>query len=261
MLPHIETYFLLFFGFFSIATFYSSVGFGGGSSYLAFLSLFAFSFLFIKSNALICNLVVVSGSTYLFYKSGHFSFKDFFPFIITSIPMAFIGALFKLDEKIFFILLGVTLIFSAISLFYQALRKKSSSFKVYPKYLSYVLGGIIGLLSGLVGIGGGIFLAPLLHHLQWGKPLKIAALAAFFILVNSTSGLLGLWVNNTLEVSWATTLTLLLAVFLGGQLGVRVSLKIASPKAIRIGTAILVILVGLRVLIVYSCGVDQDSLS
>jgi uncharacterized membrane protein YfcA len=249
MLLDIETSLLLFFGFFIIATFYSSVGFGGGSSYLALLSLFAFSFFFIRSNALICNLLVVSGSTYLFYKNGHFSIRDFLPFIITSIPMAFIGALFKLEEKVFFILLGVTLILSAISLFYQALRKSASKPKVYPKYMSYVLGAGIGLLSGLVGVGGGIFLAPLLNHLRWGKPVKIAALAAFFILVNSASGLVGLFVSGTLEISWSTTLVLLVAVVLGGQLGVRFSLKKASPKAIRIGTAILVLLVGLRILI------------
>ena len=103
MMLNIETTFLLFLGFFIIATFYSSVGFGGGSSYLALLSVFAFSFFFIRSNAIICNILVVSGSTFLFYKRGLFSMKSFSPFIITSIPMAFIGAQFKLNEKVFFI--------------------------------------------------------------------------------------------------------------------------------------------------------------
>ena len=249
MSPAIETLMLLFFGFFIIATLYASVGFGGGSSYLALLSLFAFSFFFIRSNALICNLIVVSGSTYLFYKNGYFSFKEFLPFIITSVPMAFIGALFKLNENVFFILLGVTLVCSSVSLFYQALHKTTAAIKVYPKYMSYVLGAGIGLLSGLVGIGGGIFLAPLLNHLNWGNPLKIAALAAFFILANSISGLAGLLVSGTLNISWSTTIVLLLAVLLGGQLGVRFSLRKASPKAIRIGTAVLVMFVGLRILV------------
>jgi len=208
MLLDIETTALLFFGFFIIATLYSSVGFGGGSSYLALLSLFGLSFFFIRSNALICNLLVVSGSTYLFYKNGHFSMKDFLPFIIASIPMAFIGALFKLDEKVFFIILGITLIFSAVFLVYQAMRKGLRKAKEYPQFMSYVLGAGIGLLSGLVGIGGGIFLAPVLNHV------------------------------------------LLAAVLLGGQLGVRISLKKASPRAIRFGTAILVLIVGLRILIV-----------
>lgn len=249
MMLNIETTFLLFLGFFIIATFYSSVGFGGGSSYLALLSVFAFSFFFIRSNAIICNILVVSGSTFLFYKRGLFSMKSFSPFIITSIPMAFIGAQFKLNEKVFFILLGITLILSSFSLFYQAVQKNVPKSKIYPTYMSYFLGGGIGFLSGLIGIGGGIFLSPLLNHLNWGKPIKIAALTAFFILVNSISGLIGLLVSGSLELSWMTTVVFMVAVLLGGQLGVRFSLKKASPSAIRIGTACLVILVGLRILI------------
>jgi len=250
MLQDIETLLLLFLGFFVIATLYASVGFGGGSSYLALLSLFTFSFFFIRSNALLCNLLVVSGSTYLFYKNGYFSIKEFLPFIVTSVPMAFIGALFKLDENVFFILLGATLILSGMSLIYQSTNKNENAPKTYPRYLSYFFGAGIGLLSGLVGIGGGIFLAPLLNHLRWGKPVKIAALAAFFILVNSLSGLAGLLVRGTLELSWSTTLLLLIAVLLGGQIGVRFTLKKASPKVIKVGTAVLVILVGLRLLII-----------
>ena len=120
--------------------------------------------------------------------------------------------------------------------------------------MSYLIGAGIGLLSGIVGIGGGIFLAPILHHLRWGKPIKIAALAAFFILANSISGLAGLYIADTLEVSWPTTFVLLLAVVLGGQLGVRFSLKKASPKTIKIGTAILVLIVGLRILLIKGLG-------
>ena len=247
---NLETLILFFVAFFSIAALYSSVGFGGGSSYLALLSVFGFSFFFIRSNALLCNLLVVSASSYLFYIKTQVSLKSFFPFVVVSIPMAFIGALFKLEEKVFFVVLGVTLIFSGFSLLYQAFQTKVYKVKRYPKYMSYLLGGILGFISGLVGIGGGIFLAPLLSHLNWGKPIKIAALASFFILVNSISGLLGLYVNNTLEFSWSITIVLLLAVFLGGQLGVRFTIKKASPKAIRVGTAILVLIVGCRILLV-----------
>lgn len=250
----IDTLLFLFIAFFVVATLYASVGFGGGSSYLALLSLFGLSFFFIRSNALLCNLIVVSGSTYLFYKNGHFVIRDFLPFIITSVPAAFLGAIFKLHEDVFFILLGITLSLSALFLLYQSIFKSTPRSKEYPAYMSYLIGAGIGLLSGIVGIGGGIFLAPILHHLRWGKPIKIAALAAFFILANSISGLAGLYIADTLEVSWPTTFVLLLAVVLGGQLGVRFSLKKASPKTIKIGTAILVLIVGLRILLIKGLG-------
>ena len=250
----IDTLLFLFIAFFIVATLYASVGFGGGSSYLALLSLFGLSFFFIRSNALLCNLIVVSGSTYLFYKNRHFVIRDFLPFIITSVPAAFLGAIFKLHEDVFFILLGITLSLSALFLLYQSIFKSTPRSKEYPAYMSYLIGAGIGLLSGIVGIGGGIFLAPILHHLRWGKPIKIAALAAFFILANSISGLAGLYIADTLEVSWPTTFVLLLAVVLGGQLGVRFSLKKASPKTIKIGTAILVLIVGLRILLIKGLG-------
>ncbi len=245
----LTSFFFLFIGFFFIAIFYSSVGFGGGSSYLALLSLFSISFLFIRSNALLCNLVVVSGSTFLYRKKGYFHLKEFLPFIITSIPMTFIGAQFRLAEQIFFILLGLTLFLASISLFVQALNRKTVATNHYPKYLSYILGGGIGFLSGLVGIGGGIFLAPILHYLKWGKPFKIAALTAFFILVNSVSGLIGLQISNNLYLMWSETLFLISAVFIGGQIGIRTSLNIASPNIIRIITAVLILVVAIRILI------------
>lgn len=234
-----------------VATLYSSVGFGGGSSYLALLTLFLVSFFAIRSIALVCNLVVVSGSTYLYFKHGHARLKDFLPFVITSIPMAFLGASFRLKEEVFFILLGSALIISSIFLIWQTSGiKLTDPTKVYPKYLSYVIGAAIGFLSGLVGIGGGIFLAPILNHINWDKSVKIAALASFFILVNSISGLGGLIWSHTLELPWIETLVLVMTVFIGGQLGVRISLKKLSAKGIKRITAILVFVVGIRVLLV-----------
>ena len=190
MLLDMESLLLLCVGFFIIATLYSSVGFGGGSSYLALLTLFLSSFFAIRSIALVCNLVVVSGSTYLYFKHGHAKLKDFLPFIVTSIPMAFLGASFRLAEEVFFIILGGALIFSSLFLVWQTYTTKQDRMpKKYPPSMNYVIGGAIGLLSGLVGIGGGIFLAPVLNHLRWDTSIKIAALASFFILVNSISGL------------------------------------------------------------------------
>ncbi|MFK5974782.1 MAG: sulfite exporter TauE/SafE family protein [Flavobacteriaceae bacterium] len=248
----IENLVMLCVGFFIVAALYSSVGFGGGSSYLALLTLFLTSFFAMRSIALICNLAVVSGSTFLYFKHGHATLKDFLPFVVASIPLAFLGASFRLSEDVFFSILGCSLILSAIFLAWQTLsvQYRSNQVKSYPKYLSYILGGAIGLLSGLVGIGGGIFLAPMLNHLQWNTAIKIAALSSFFILVNSLSGLGGLIKGGTLELPWVETIALVATVFLGGQLGIRISLKRLSSKAIKRVTALLVFVVGIRVLVV-----------
>ena len=168
-----------------------------------------------------------------------------------SVPLAFLGALFRLSEAIFFIILGCTLIASSVALIIQTYSGQGGKIKLqhYPSWLSYILGAGIGLLSGLVGIGGGIFLSPVLNHMRWDIPVKIAALASFFILVNSLAGITGLVVNDTFDVPWLQASGLLVAVFLGGQLGLRISLNRFSAQSIRLLTAVLVFFVGIRVLI------------
>lgn len=252
MLLTITELVILMLGFLVIATLYSSVGFGGGSSYLALLALVLTSFFAIRSTALICNLVVVSGSTYLYWKNGHLDFKKFLPFIVASIPFAFLGARFRLSEQVFFIILGGALIISALALIFQTLKlKKSEEVNPnYPPYVTYLLGAGIGLLSGLVGIGGGIFLAPILNHMKWDKSIKIAALASFFILVNSISGIGGLLTKGMFELPWIEASGLIVAVFIGGQIGIRLSLSKLTGNGIKVVTAILVLIVGIRVLFV-----------
>ncbi len=234
--------------FFLISFFYSSVGFGGGSSYLALLSITFISFYFIRTTALLCNLVVVSGSCILYFKEGHLKFKRFLPFVLTSVPLAFFGASFKLEQNTFFLILGVVLIFSAFFLVYQTFPKNTlSDNKVYPVYLSYLIGAGIGFLSGIVGIGGGIFLAPLLNHMKWDKPIVISSLASFFILLNSFSGLVGLSNSGSLVFNWPESIFLIISVLAGGQIGVRTSIKFFSQKTIRYFTAILVFIAGCRI--------------
>ena len=252
MLLTVPELLLLMLGFFVIATLYSSVGFGGGSSYLALLAVVFVSFFAIRSTALICNLVVVSGSSYLYWRNGHLNFKKFLPFVVASIPMAFIGARFRLSEDVFFIILGASLIISALALIFQTLNSKKSE-EVnpnYPAWVTYALGAGIGLLSGLVGIGGGIFLAPILNHMKWDKSIKIAALASFFILVNSFSSIGGLLTKGTFEFPWVEGLGLMAAVFIGGQIGIRLSLSKLTGNGIKVITAILVLFVGVRVFLI-----------
>ncbi|MDH3698970.1 MAG: sulfite exporter TauE/SafE family protein [Flavobacteriaceae bacterium] len=251
MLLENPEFFWVVLAFFCIAAFYSSVGFGGGSSYLAILALVFASFYEIRSTALLCNLVVVSSSCMMYLKKGHLHIRKFLPFVLMSIPLAFLGALFKLDESVFFVLLGLTLIISSIALVIQTYthRQVRVQFEKFPPWISYIIGSVIGFLSGLVGIGGGIFLSPLLNHMRWDIPIKIAALASFFILANSISGITGLVVSGTFDVPWDKAGLLFFAVLLGGQLGVRFSLKKFNANSIRLITAVLVFIVGIRILV------------
>ncbi len=238
--------------FFVIAFVYSSVGFGGGSSYLAILALYNLPFKEIKLIALICNIIVVTGGTIIFIKSRQVDWKKILPLALVSVPMAFLGATIKLSQDTFFVILGCSLIVAAILLWLKTKRGDVENVMTPVKY-NYIrdgfLGGSIGLLSGLVGIGGGIFLSPLLNLLKWDTAKKIAATASVFILVNSIAGIAGQLTTLQADLNYTRIILLCVAVFLGGQLGSRMGALKFNPLVIRRLTAALVFVAGVEVLI------------
>lgn len=235
--------------FFLIALVYASVGFGGGSSYLALLAQPMFELIpeVIRPTALLCNIIVVTGGTIIFYREGKINWKDVWPFLVASIPFAYLGGFWKLEQHTFFIILGVTLIVAAIVLWIQP-QKHSSENRYNNTPVNMLLGSSIGFLSGLVSIGGGIFLSPVLHFINWSEAKRISALASLFILVNSISGLAGQFQRGLPDIQWSFLIPLLLAVLVGGQIGSRLGAKKFNPIYIKRITAALILLAAINIL-------------
>ena len=245
-MQHWEILFL----FLGIAFIYASVGFGGGSSYLAILTLYAFPFQEMKLTALICNIIVVTGGTIIFIQNKQVNWKKVIPLVVVSVPMAFLGAIVKLDESTFFIILGCSLIVAAILLWIKTRSWGEGENITYKdNYLKEaLLGGAIGFLSGMVGIGGGIFLSPILNLMKWDTPKKIAATASLFILVNSISGIAGQVSHVTDYINFTRIAFLCAAVLVGGQIGSRVSAVKFNQLVVRRLTAVLVFVAGIEIL-------------
>lgn len=237
--------------FFAIAVLYASVGFGGGSSYLAILALTTLEYTEIRATALICNIIVVSSSFILYYRNGFYNFKKVLPLVLTSIPLAFIGGYLRIEERVFFILLGTTLLIAGVLMLIRKQEvTKNTSNNISPiKSLSF--GGGIGFISGLVGIGGGIFLAPLLHLTKWDTSKKIAATASLFILVNSIAGLGGQLTNPNFRINLTLTSILIVSTFIGGQIGTRIGIKLVNPTTLKKTTAILILYVAVKIILKY----------
>jgi uncharacterized membrane protein YfcA len=240
--------------FFFIAAIYASAGFGGGSSYLAAMAVFGLGMDTMRPAALLCNIVVVAGGAWLFWNKGFLNFRKILPLCAASIPLAFLGGLTPLKEKTFFLLLGACLVVSALLMMFQkstdARLSLTSAGTASPSpVLPVALGGSIGYLSGVVGIGGGIFLSPVLHLLRWDAPKNIAATASFFILVNSIFGLVGQFWSGRVQLDAAFVLPLLAAVLLGGQVGSRLSVFQLRQVQVRWLTAVLVLYAGVNILL------------
>ena len=244
--PELALFFLV------IAFIYASVGFGGGSSYLAILALYAFPFEEMRLIALICNIIVVTGGTLVFFKKGQVNLKKVLPLVVASVPMAFVGASLKISQQVFFIVLGCSLVIASVLLWMDTRKMKGVS--AYDKMSGAsplrdaLLGGGIGFLSGMVGIGGGIFLSPLLNLLKWDNPRKVAATASLFILVNSLSGVAGQLRQLPPAIPFFEVLLLAMSVLIGGQLGSRLSVMKFNQGVIRRITAVVVLVAGIEVL-------------
>ena len=174
---------------FIVAGLYSSVGHGGASGYLAVMALLAVSPAVTRPTALVLNVFVASIAAFKFYRGGHFSWRTFWPFAAASVPFAFIGGRIALPTDVYKGILGSVLILAAVRLAWNL--KESEEAKAPQLFLALVIGAVIGLLSGLVGVGGGIFLTPVLLLMNWSETKTAAGVSALFILVNSISGLAG----------------------------------------------------------------------
>ncbi|WP_375206169.1 sulfite exporter TauE/SafE family protein [Hyphococcus sp.] len=242
----------LIFLFFFTAALYASVGFGGGSTYNALLVLAGVDYRILPTIALACNIIVVAGGSYAFARSGHLRLKRIAPFLITSVPAAWAGGRIPVSETIFIGVLGFSLLVAGLHLAFDRNRDLDGDMKSAAPWLAWAAGGLIGFISGLVGIGGGIFLAPVLYFIRWGKPKEIAGACSLFILANSLSGLTGQLMKlgdiealSMLGAYWM----LFPAVLIGGQIGSRLANAGLSSFAIKRLTAVLILYVSVRLLL------------
>jgi uncharacterized protein len=231
-----------------VALFYASVGFGGGSSYLALLVLWDVPYRIIPAIALICNIVVVSGNSIHYIRAGYLNWRLILPTTITSIPMAYIGGLLPIEKELFILFLFLTLFIAGGRMLIQYKRYNNNLdfYKDLPIWLGCITGAILGFLSGLVGIGGGIFLAPILYNLRAGPPKQIATTTSLFIFVNSIAGLIGQVQKNGMTDSLLEYWLLPFAVLIGGQLGNLMTIKFIPPRIVALLTALLVLFVSGR---------------
>jgi uncharacterized membrane protein YfcA len=230
-----------------VALIYASVGFGGGSSYTAILTLTGIEPRLIPVISLCCNIVVVTGGTIRFWRAGLIDWRAVLPLLAVSAPLAFLGGLTPLKEATFLLILGATLLVSTVALLLP--QERLPEVKL-PLPATLALSGLVGLLAGFSGIGGGIFMAPVLHLIRWADAKRIAAFASLYILANSITGLGGqLLKGGAVTEASAAYWPLLLAVFIGGQIGSHMGIRLFSPVLLRRMTALLVGYAAIRLLL------------
>ena len=235
--------------FFITAILYSSVGFGGGSTYLALLLIWDIPYYIIPVIALICNIIVVSSNSFNYIRAGNYNLKLLIPFLIGSIPLSFIGGTLIIKKEIFESLLFIVLLVAGLLILInnKSYKNEIIIIKKINIFFSFFIGSILGLISGLVGIGGGIFLSPILYLLKLEKPKIIATTASLFILINSISGILGQFTKELILSEILSYWLFFSSVFVGGLIGNYLNIKIFSNRILAIITSLLVIFVAIRV--------------
>lgn len=241
---------LLALAFLVTALLYASVGFGGGSTYSALLALSGLDYRLLPLVSLACNIAVVTGSSIRFARAGITPWRKALLIVALGAPASFLGGLTPIKEATFLTLLGASLVLTAITMLVPLQENEDGAPTRFARLMPLVAAPL-GYFAGLVGIGGGIFLAPLLHLARWHEARGIAATASLFILLNSLFGLAGQMLKNgpgLLGAALGASLPLLIAVVIGGQIGSLLAARLLPPKYIRLLTALLVAVVGVRLL-------------
>jgi uncharacterized membrane protein YfcA len=238
--------------FVAVAFLYAAVGFGGGSTYTAILIETGMQWQLIPPLSLTCNLIVVSGGVYHFHKAGHLDLRFATPFILSSVPAAFFGGYLRIDEASFMLILGVALLIAgALLLADRSMLRATAGVRESRASTRVSIGLVLGGLAGITGIGGGIYLAPLLHLTRLAETRSVAALCSLFILVNSAAGLAGqlLKLGQSAEQLLDPNLLILpAAVLVGGQMGSLAGSRWLPAKPIRQLTGAVILLVAIRLL-------------
>jgi len=229
---------------FAVALLYSTVGHAGASGYIAAMALFSTAPAAMKPTALALNILVATVGTVIFQRAGYFSWRTFWPFAVASIPASFIGGWLTLPVAVYKAIVGVVLLYSAVRLFFSARRADDQKVHPAPIWAALALGAAIGLLSGLTGVGGGIFLSPLLLLMHWEKTKETSGVSVTFILVNSIAGMLG-HISAVAAVPraimfWAP------AAIAGGLIGTELGTRRLPVAGIRRWLSIVLVMAGLK---------------
>ena len=234
--------------FFVTAILYASVGFGGGSTYLDLLLIWNIPYHIFPIIALICNIFVVSGNSFNYIKAGNLNLKLLIPYLIGSIPLAFIGGSLPIEKNVFEIFLFIVLAIAGALLLinFKSYDDNETTYRNIPIFISILIGGILGFVSGVVGIGGGIFLSPILFLIKAAKPKHIVTAASLFILINSISGVFGQLTKNIVLSDISSYWYLFLIVIIGGHIGNFLNLKMFPARLLALITSTLVLFVAIR---------------